>query len=164
MIHFENRDCMDAMKEFPDNFFDLAIVDPPYGDGSQTVNVEREREPTTDSAADSTSTRIPRGGWHGKQKYHLGTPSREELQKTGRNMGLPELVEHGRGNTQKNHCVGCRAETRIFQRVVSHLTKSGNLGWKLFLVAADTLFPDMAQTDDFRVLFNGNVRVRMDIV
>jgi|SRR5690554_2659900 len=27
----ENRDCMEAMKEFPDNFFDLAIVDPPYG-------------------------------------------------------------------------------------------------------------------------------------
>ena len=44
-IHFENRDCVEAMKEFPDNFFDLAIVDPPYGYGSQTVNVEREREP-----------------------------------------------------------------------------------------------------------------------
>ena len=28
---FENRDCMDAMTEFPDRFFDLAIVDPPYG-------------------------------------------------------------------------------------------------------------------------------------
>lgn len=27
----ENRDCMDAMKEFPDKFFDLAVVDPPYG-------------------------------------------------------------------------------------------------------------------------------------
>lgn len=27
----ENRDCMDAMKEFPDKYFDLAIVDPPYG-------------------------------------------------------------------------------------------------------------------------------------
>ena len=26
-----NADCMDGMKEFPDNFFDLAIVDPPYG-------------------------------------------------------------------------------------------------------------------------------------
>jgi len=26
-----NRDCMEAMREFPDNFFDLAIVDPPYG-------------------------------------------------------------------------------------------------------------------------------------
>lgn len=28
-----NRDCMDAMKEFPDRFFDLAVVDPPYGIG-----------------------------------------------------------------------------------------------------------------------------------
>lgn len=27
----ENRDCMEAMKQFPDKFFDLAIVDPPYG-------------------------------------------------------------------------------------------------------------------------------------
>lgn len=24
-------DCMDGMKEFPDGYFDLAIVDPPYG-------------------------------------------------------------------------------------------------------------------------------------
>lgn len=29
----ENKDCMIAMKEFPDKFFDLAIVDPPYGIG-----------------------------------------------------------------------------------------------------------------------------------
>ena len=27
----QNRDCLEAMKEFPDKFFDLAIVDPPYG-------------------------------------------------------------------------------------------------------------------------------------
>ena len=30
---FYNMDCMDGMKEFPDGFFDLAIVDPPYGGG-----------------------------------------------------------------------------------------------------------------------------------
>ena len=43
---------MEAMKEFPDKFFDLAVVDPPYGigitntaaDDSQSVHVERERE------------------------------------------------------------------------------------------------------------------------
>lgn len=29
----ECRDCMEAMKEFPDKFFDLAVVDPPYGIG-----------------------------------------------------------------------------------------------------------------------------------
>lgn len=41
----EKRDCLEAMREFPDKFFDLACVDPPYGGGcSQTVNVERERE------------------------------------------------------------------------------------------------------------------------
>jgi DNA modification methylase len=30
---FYNRDCMEGMKEFPDKYFDLAIVDPPYGAG-----------------------------------------------------------------------------------------------------------------------------------
>ncbi len=26
-----NRDCMEAMREYPDKYFDLAVVDPPYG-------------------------------------------------------------------------------------------------------------------------------------
>jgi len=30
---FYNLDCMVGMKEFPDKYFDLAIVDPPYGVG-----------------------------------------------------------------------------------------------------------------------------------
>ena len=30
---FYNMDCMKGMKEFPDKYFDLAIVDPPYGGG-----------------------------------------------------------------------------------------------------------------------------------
>ena len=38
-----NMDCMEGMKQFPDKYFDLAIVDPPYGGGSQNCNVERER-------------------------------------------------------------------------------------------------------------------------
>lgn len=28
-----NMDCMEAMKEFRDDFFDLAVVDPPYFSG-----------------------------------------------------------------------------------------------------------------------------------
>ena len=31
--NFYNEDCLEAMKEIPDNYFDLAIVDPPYGIG-----------------------------------------------------------------------------------------------------------------------------------
>ena len=33
MINLYNKDCMEALKEFKDNQFDLAIVDPPYGAG-----------------------------------------------------------------------------------------------------------------------------------
>ena len=32
---FYNMDCLEGMKEFPDNYFDLAIVDPPYGGVTQ---------------------------------------------------------------------------------------------------------------------------------
>lgn len=28
---YYNMDCMQGMKEFPDKYFDLAIVDPAYG-------------------------------------------------------------------------------------------------------------------------------------
>lgn len=65
----ENRDCLEAMKEFPDKFFDLAIVDPPYGDGSQTVNVERESSIGTDLAVDLTNTKVSRTGGKWAAKY-----------------------------------------------------------------------------------------------
>jgi site-specific DNA-methyltransferase (adenine-specific) len=29
---FYNIDCMDEMKQFPVKYFELAIVDPPYGE------------------------------------------------------------------------------------------------------------------------------------
>lgn len=32
-IKFINADCMDIMSQYPDKYFDLAIVDPPYGMG-----------------------------------------------------------------------------------------------------------------------------------
>ena len=32
---YYNMDCMDGMREFPDNFFDIAIVDPPYFSGPE---------------------------------------------------------------------------------------------------------------------------------
>lgn len=32
-----NMDCMEYMKDIPDKFFDLAIVDPPYGLGKKST-------------------------------------------------------------------------------------------------------------------------------
>ena len=31
MNQFYNLDCMEVMKQIPDKYFELAIVDPPYG-------------------------------------------------------------------------------------------------------------------------------------
>lgn len=34
-----NMDCMEYMKQFPDKFFDLAVVDPPYGIGATRMTL-----------------------------------------------------------------------------------------------------------------------------
>lgn len=34
---FYNMDCLEGMRQFPDNYFELAIVDPPYGIGYDTI-------------------------------------------------------------------------------------------------------------------------------
>ena len=78
-------DCMEAMREMPDNAFDLAVVDPPYGDGcSQSLNVERETD--ADVQPIRTAVRpiqtVNRSGWHGKNPYHLGGGETSYLRQT----------------------------------------------------------------------------------
>jgi site-specific DNA-methyltransferase (adenine-specific) len=38
-IRIYNEDCLEALKKMPDNFFDLAIVDPPYG-----ININKQSQ------------------------------------------------------------------------------------------------------------------------
>ena len=57
---FYNMDCMEGMKEFPDKYFDLAIVDPPYysrperrifyGKKTSPIGVKRNYRKTKDWA------------------------------------------------------------------------------------------------------------------
>lgn len=42
-LDLRRADCMDVMAEFPDKYFDLAIVDPPYG--IARLSVEENRNP-----------------------------------------------------------------------------------------------------------------------
>lgn len=76
---YYNMDCMDGMKEFPDKYFDLAIVDPPYG-GACDENVwrttrggrfggrfDKYREPETDGNITSNIKADRTGGtWASK--------------------------------------------------------------------------------------------------
>ena len=39
MNEIYNMDCLEAMKEIPDNYFELAIVDPPYGIGANKMQL-----------------------------------------------------------------------------------------------------------------------------
>ncbi|MGI5947752.1 MAG: DNA methyltransferase [Lachnospiraceae bacterium] len=55
---FENADCLEGMKQYPDKYFDLAIVDPPYFSGPERrkfygrkispIGVQRFYEPSAD--------------------------------------------------------------------------------------------------------------------
>jgi site-specific DNA-methyltransferase (adenine-specific) len=39
-----NMDCMELLKQTPDNYYDLAIVDPPYGiDCAKTINIANKK-------------------------------------------------------------------------------------------------------------------------
>jgi len=47
---FYNMDCMEGMKQFPDKFFELAIVDPPYGGNDAiglTDNAQMQKQAAT---------------------------------------------------------------------------------------------------------------------
>ena len=50
MIELYNMDCMEAMKEMPDNAFDLAIVDPPYGLDLANMNMGIGKSPKASKA------------------------------------------------------------------------------------------------------------------
>jgi len=42
-VELYNADCMDIMKGYPDKYFDLAIVDPPYRDENQPTKEMRNK-------------------------------------------------------------------------------------------------------------------------
>lgn len=149
---FYNMDCMEGMKQFPDKFFDLAIVDPPYGDAQGGW--------LTDSENGSIAIRN-RGG---------ATRARKECQTTRWELGFPELAESGRRSSEKNHIVGHRPETRIFRRTVSCLTKPDHLGGnyfelpptRCFLIWRKTNIPEkftMAMCEYAWTSFNDNAKV-----
>jgi len=77
MINLHNMDCMEALKEFKDNEFDLAIVDPPYGLGKRTTDGGSKRNTQTKFMDD-----IRRSNWDDS------TPTKEyfdELKRVSKN-------------------------------------------------------------------------------
>ena len=51
-----NTDCLEAMKQYPDNYFELAIVDPPYGLGTKTTDGGSKKNSQTKFMSDIRRT------------------------------------------------------------------------------------------------------------
>jgi site-specific DNA-methyltransferase (adenine-specific) len=92
MIELYNMDCMDAMKEMPNNAFDLAIVDPPYGIGI----VEQLRK----SVESKSSMYQNKNGIKGSSEWDNSIPQKEyfeELFRVSKNQiiwGGNYFIEH----------------------------------------------------------------------
>lgn len=55
---YYNMDCMDGMREFPDKYFDLAVVDPPFG-GGQKILGRTKKEADSEGGSTDTTSEIP---------------------------------------------------------------------------------------------------------
>lgn len=58
-----NADCMDIMRTYPDKYFDLAVVDPPYGSVGGHLSAVRGSEETSTNTPKITRTG---GSWSAK--------------------------------------------------------------------------------------------------
>lgn len=110
---FINGDCMDYLPWYPDDYFDLAIVDPPYGAGFTETGgckgwfskYHQNNEKSingggigTGSAGYSTDTSKTSHLWITKKKTAITNSADERKLKTGK----------------KNHSVGRGARERVF--------------------------------------------------
>jgi site-specific DNA-methyltransferase (adenine-specific) len=58
-----NMDCMIGMKEFPDKFFDLLVVDPPYGIGEDGGKARTRGSNKTNGAAKNWDSERPNSSY-----------------------------------------------------------------------------------------------------
>ena len=103
-----NMDCMEYMKTLPDKFFDLAVVDPPYGDAG---NGDRGGRYHTDQVQPAVRQLQP---------PFLDSPSPDK------NGGaLKEQAAHGRQSTTKKSLRGMLRPKRntLTSYSASHATR-----------------------------------------
>jgi len=82
-LDLRRADCMDMMAEFPDGYFDLAIVDPPYGIGVNSMNMGGRKTVLPDSK--NWDSQIPTPEYF----LHLRRVSRNQIIWGGNYFPLP---------------------------------------------------------------------------
>ena len=92
-------DCMQGMKEFPDKYFDIAIVDPPFGGGNPMNWKEKNDVDLQDSSTNTIltvrtihSSNCCRTGGTWAKKYQ--TNGNAELKKDIRHWDIDQSKEY----------------------------------------------------------------------
>lgn len=71
-----NCDCMELMTQIPDKYFELAVVDPPYGGGAKPAD-----NSTTELCGGADWSAKKRSRFGGRfAKYHIDKPDRRNLE------------------------------------------------------------------------------------
>lgn len=151
-----NVDCMEYMRTLPDKAFDLAVVDPPYGDGN---GGSAKRFGGMFGAVYGENTRAHVADAHEREMAHRSITDSAEYSISTRvaRTGGTWAAKFG-----KNRGVGCCPKGGVFSRAFPHLTRPDHLGRKLFFFAADALFSDPAKDKHSRKFFYGDVRICVD--
>lgn len=87
-ITITNEDNMSLMARYPDNYFDLAIVDPPYGIGESSNN-NKSRTCKTNFGAKNTRGTVVKSKDYGNKTWDDKAPSKEyfkELKRVSKNQ------------------------------------------------------------------------------
>jgi site-specific DNA-methyltransferase (adenine-specific) len=98
-IELHNVDCLPFMKQFEDNHFDLAIVDPPYGIGESSNN-NKSRSNKTNFGAKNTRNTVVKSKDYGSKKWDDKAPNKEyftELKRVSKNQiifGANHFIEN----------------------------------------------------------------------
>ena len=80
---FYNMDCMEALKDYPDGYFDLAVVDPPYGHGNAGGGYCRFTPGGWFSRYRQSRQDISEAGEENREKTENGPDGREWIDRRG---------------------------------------------------------------------------------
>lgn len=86
MIEFTNEDCMIGMSRYPDKYFDLAIVDPPYGVGSVTY-MPRTRKNAFGGSIDEYNITVATLNTNQRSQSKVNVVHNNNTERTIRNFG-----------------------------------------------------------------------------
>lgn len=136
---FYNMDCMEGMKQFPDKYFDLAVVDPPYGIniGQSSMGAGGGVAPHRNRATANLRSRRREQDTYPirreeKSEMGGGTAKSAERNPSGKSQvrvggGSRCLAQNLQGVRRQPH-----PERRIFQRIRTRGKASDYFRWQLF--------------------------------